>query len=249
MGLPLVDKVLGSLMAFSWLSAVLYGVSLFLYAHYFRTAKNDLVWIRIAIVLALAVDTASTINQGVMIYRSVVFLLSYILTASKSSFDGAWDSYGVVRLNARALERSVFWCPNSSKLCCLLSQTHWGDYDYLATQPATFFGERQCPQGHLPLIQACSADVSCCWGVRLPVYIVTTGLSAVIIQTYLLVRIWKLKRNIFLLAVLLLCMLTAFGGALATASSIQWVFKSLAQRNNISKFVYIWLISSAGKCP
>ncbi|KAG7086314.1 hypothetical protein E1B28_002278 [Marasmius oreades] len=92
---------------------------------------------------------------------------------------------------------------------------HWGDRDFLQNQNWTF-----------------------------PVYLVTTGASAVIVQQFLIYRFWTLTNGRIVTAYLALASLAAFGGAIATAVIVVQ-HSTFGERGAVRIPVTIWLIASA----
>lgn len=81
---------------------------------------------------------------------------------------------------------------------------HWGDWDYLNVQPKTFFGEWQT-RAHYGLLLM---------GEIASVYLITTGTSAIIMQVYLMIRIFKLSRNWILVCPLaVMCVTSSLEGS------------------------------------
>lgn len=202
MGLSLEGKVLGALMGASWVNAAvshshlactplltstlqLFGVSICLYIAYYRAFKQDLAWIRAAVIFSFLVDCVG---------------IAPLWTGSPTDL-------------STALARQV----STVNQCVMVygySVTHFGSYEYLTAQPVEFF-----------------------------IYLVTTGLSALIIQTYLMARIWKLSRNLILIAVLLLLALTAIAGAIATAIVIEFVYNSIEDREGVQTSVIFFFLT------
>ncbi|KAL0571275.1 hypothetical protein V5O48_010692 [Marasmius crinis-equi] len=97
----------------------------------------------------------------------------------------------------------------------LYTVSHWGNTEYLSNQ-------------YWPM----------------PVYLFTTGTSALIVQTYLVHRYWNLARNPTITLILALMVLGGFGGALATAVVIIMA-PSLHDRHLLQVPVTVWLVGSA----
>ncbi|KAF9265988.1 hypothetical protein L218DRAFT_971845 [Marasmius fiardii PR-910] len=92
---------------------------------------------------------------------------------------------------------------------------HWGDRDYLQNQYWPF-----------------------------PVYLVTTGASAFIVQQSLIFRFWTLTKSLIVTIYLVLSSLAAFGGAIATAVIVHR-FSTFSERGHVRIPVTIWLVASA----
>ncbi|KAE9397919.1 hypothetical protein BT96DRAFT_921124 [Gymnopus androsaceus JB14] len=97
----------------------------------------------------------------------------------------------------------------------LYTITHWGDESYVVNQY---------------------------WPI--PVYLITTGLSAFIVQTYLNHRYWRLTKHYIVTPILLLFSLTALGGSIATAAIIV-KFPLYNERSEVTVPVTVWLVASA----
>ncbi|KAL0580559.1 hypothetical protein V5O48_001469 [Marasmius crinis-equi] len=79
----------------------------------------------------------------------------------------------------------------------------------------------------------------------MPVYLVTTGASAWIVQHFLIFRFWLLSRNRFITPLLSLASIAAFAGAIVTAVVIV-KFPTYDERTKADTPVTIWLVASAG---
>ncbi|KAJ8093672.1 hypothetical protein PM082_023464 [Marasmius tenuissimus] len=77
------------------------------------------------------------------------------------------------------------------------------------------------------------------------VYIVTTGVSALIVQQFLTHRFWTLTKNSVITLYLFLASLTAFGGAIATATIMIRDSTFDSEREAVRIPVTIWLVVSA----
>lgn len=108
-------------------------------------------------------------------------------------------------------------CTISMYICVYLySITHWGDPTYLAKQ-------NWC-------------------GTAL---LVTTEITAVTVQGFLIARYWKMSKNIYVTPVLVIAMLTAAGGWAGTLDKLV-TFTEYSQRDQLTSFVTIlWSTSAA----
>ncbi|KAL0568988.1 hypothetical protein V5O48_012987 [Marasmius crinis-equi] len=160
-----IDKSLGGLLAGTWVNSYFFMIELIMCYRYFTRCRNDPIWLKLVVVLTLAVDLTSTINHYACVY--------------------------------------------------LYTITHWGDEEYVKSQY---------------------------WPI--PVYLVTTGASAWIVQHFLIFRFWLLSKNKFITPMLILASMTAFAGSIATAVIIVHN-PTYEQRNAVTVPVTIWLVSSA----
>ncbi|KAL0565260.1 hypothetical protein V5O48_016766, partial [Marasmius crinis-equi] len=97
----------------------------------------------------------------------------------------------------------------------MYTNTHWGDEEFLKRQ-------------YWPM----------------PVYLVTTGASAWIVQHFLIFRFWLLSRNKFVTPFLSLASMVAFAGAIVTGVVIA-KFPSYDKRTKADAPVTVWLTASA----
>ncbi|KAF9258640.1 hypothetical protein L218DRAFT_713844 [Marasmius fiardii PR-910] len=100
--------------------------------------------------------------------------------------------------------------------------THWGDEIFLKRQYWS-------PSQKKPM----------------PVYLVTTGASAWIVQQFLIFRFWLLSRNRIITPFLMLTSIAAFAGAIVTAVVIV-KHPTYSERTAADTPVTIWLVASAG---
>ncbi|KAK7030375.1 hypothetical protein VNI00_014119 [Paramarasmius palmivorus] len=97
----------------------------------------------------------------------------------------------------------------------LYTVTHWGDKEYLSNQY---------------------------WPI--PVYVVTTGISAFVVQHYLIYRYWTVSRNWLISIFLVLESWTTMAGALSTAIIIV-TKSSISERGAVLIPATIWLVATA----
>ncbi|KAF9257505.1 hypothetical protein L218DRAFT_1017607 [Marasmius fiardii PR-910] len=97
----------------------------------------------------------------------------------------------------------------------LYTITHWGDRDYLMRQY---------------------------WPI--PVYLITTGASAWIVQQFLIYRYWSLSKNRFISLALVITSYAAFVGSIVTAVMIVQ-HPTYTERDLVRIPVTIWLACSA----
>ncbi|ESK89119.1 hypothetical protein Moror_5292 [Moniliophthora roreri MCA 2997] len=160
-----LDKSLGGLLAGTWVNSYFFMIELIMCYRYFARYRNDPIWLKLVVVVTLAVDLTSTINHYACVY--------------------------------------------------LYTITHWGDEDYLHRQY---------------------------WPI--PVYLITTGVSAWIVQHFLIYRFWMLSKNWYISIVLVLTSISAMAGSIATAVIIIQ-HPGYEDRDTVRIPVTIWLGLSA----
>ncbi|KAF7374498.1 hypothetical protein MSAN_00334400 [Mycena sanguinolenta] len=78
----------------------------------------------------------------------------------------------------------------------------------------------------------------------IPLYLFATGLVAASVQLFLIIRYWRLTRNLFTTPILFLLVLVAFGGAYWSGITIA-IFPAFADRAKVRIPAATWLISEA----
>ncbi|KAJ6512796.1 hypothetical protein C8R45DRAFT_327377 [Mycena sanguinolenta] len=78
----------------------------------------------------------------------------------------------------------------------------------------------------------------------IPLYLFATGVIALSVQMFLIIRYWKLTKNIFVTPVLFFVMLVAAGGSFACGITIA-MYPALAQRDKVKTPATIWLVTEA----
>ncbi|KIY64844.1 hypothetical protein CYLTODRAFT_492794 [Cylindrobasidium torrendii FP15055 ss-10] len=104
---------------------------------------------------------------------------------------------------------------NNCACIYLYTITHWGDKAYILTQN---------------------------WAV--PTYVILSGLSAFVVQLFLVYRFWSLSKNWLATPFLGLCACSAFAGAIANGITVTQ-HSAYAERGANVKTVTIWLVCSA----
>ncbi|KAJ7062695.1 hypothetical protein C8F01DRAFT_1134974 [Mycena amicta] len=163
--LPDLNATTGALLIGTWANSFLYMAELTQARYYFRHFKHDDWKLKAFVLLAVLVDTASTVGDYACVY--------------------------------------------------LYTITHAGDRDYLAHQ-------------HWPI----------------PLYLFTTAVIAILVQSFLVVRYWWFTRNILVTLLNSFFCIVACGGAFACGVIIA-IFPAFTEREKVKIPASIWLVIEA----
>lgn len=147
--------------------------------------------------------------------NSYFFMIELIMCYRYFTRYGRSDPIWLKGVVAMALAVDTTSTINHYACVWLYTITHWGEVDYVKKQY---------------------------WPI--PVYLVTTGASAWIVQQFLIYRFYLLSKNRWISPILLTVSYAAFGGSIATAAIITKK-SDYSARNDVQVSVTIWLVSSA----
>ncbi|KAJ7924644.1 hypothetical protein B0H13DRAFT_2654720 [Mycena leptocephala] len=163
MPLPALDTVTGCLLIGTWASSLLYMFEIIQSLYYFRHFKQDDWKLKTLVIVALLVDTVSTIGDYICVY--------------------------------------------------LYTITHAGDLQYLDNI-------------HWPI----------------PLYGFTTGMLAVLVQVFLVVRYWRFTQNTLITLTLSFAILISFGSVF-TCSLMLTLYPSFEDRSKFKIPAPLWLVT------
>ncbi|KAK4046342.1 hypothetical protein OIV83_006123 [Microbotryomycetes sp. JL201] len=131
---------------------------------------------------------------------------------------------------------------NNMILSWLYTVTHFGNFDYLQSQPWPFVGtSRTVKNAHCN--SAKDADIELP-SVFIAVFGILTGLSGCIVQMFLLTRLWKLMRNYLIAGLVIGMSFTSYGSGLWSC----WILVNNSrydERDTVRVSISLWLTLSA----